>query len=71
MISRSKENYGAGRKTTSLVLGLCEFHQGYFQTNYTLEINQKLVSGDVRKLLLRLSRENSTAAITNILHFLL
>ena len=33
VISRCKENYGTGREMTSLVLGLCESHQGYFQTN--------------------------------------
>ena len=47
----SGENNGTKRELPSGALEMCELHQRYFQTNQTLEINLKLVSGEVRKLL--------------------
>ena len=39
------------RVTPFIALGICGFHQSYFYTDLTLEINRKLVSGEVCKLL--------------------
>ena len=60
-------NNRTGRKTPSLALGICEFHQSYFYTNYTLLINRKLVSGEVRKLLLSVVKIEFNSRYYNIL----
>ena len=54
-----------GQRGKSAVKSLvCEFHQSYFLTNKTLEINRKLVSERSANFYLVFSRENSTVAIT-------
>ena len=60
-----------GRKTPSLALGICEFHQSYFYTHYTLLINRKLVSGEVRKLLFSVVKIEFNSRHYNVLHCLL
>ena len=60
-----------GRKTLSLALGICEFHQSYFYTHYTLLINRKLVSGEVRKLLFSVVKIEFNSRHYNVLHCLL
>ena len=60
-----------GRKTPSLALGICEFHQSYFYTHYKLLIYRKLVSGEVRKLFFSVVEIEFNSRHYNVLHCLL
>ena len=52
----------------SLDLGVCEFHQSYFETKWTLEINRKSVSRKVHKRFLSVVQREFNSCHHNLLH---
>ena len=65
----TRENDVTETEAPSLALGSCEFHQTYFRPS--LEINRKLISREVRKLLISVVKREFNIHHYNILHCLL